>query len=587
MIHKITSIFRFFVSELIILLLLLVVIKHYIGEVDNHIGLADGKGYYEYLPSTFIRHDILRKDFKVTENESLYKEVQTIGVYNFYKDHTVNKYTCGTAILQSPFFFYTYFTTDRSGKADDGYQSSFQETVYFATLFYLFLGLFFLKKILQLYEIKWPVIFFAQLLIVFATPITHYSHYEASMSHVYSFFAIAVFTYTSILYFKRQKAIYFIVACLILGFIFLIRQVNVLVLFSLPFLAGSWVEFKSGLNSIFSKPKWLVIGVIGFLSIVFIQLLFWHIQTGDFLVYSYQNEGFDFLNPEFINILFSYKKGLFLYTPVLLLSVLSVLIFTFSMKQYLAFTWLGFFLLITYVFSSWHYWEYGCSYGSRPYIDFYVLFFIPIALMINHASIIWKSLIVLVSFGFIYVNIVQTYQYKEYILHWINMDKAKYWTVFLQTDERFKGLVWKEPIIESNYRVVDEKKIGDFTIQKNNNQILIRINTSEISEFDLVSIIQLKIETDFNILNKSKILISIDDSLENYLWDERSILHFYNSRLNEFHTGSFNYKLNSVKKSENVTLTILSTSSNMDFNIQNAKLIFLKSKNESSLHLEQ
>ena len=37
----------------------------------------------------------------------------------------------------------------------------------------------------------------------------------------------------------------------------------------------------------------------------------------------------------------------------------------------------------------------------------------------------------LITFLTIPISVIQTYQYKEYILHWIDMDKEKFWKVFL------------------------------------------------------------------------------------------------------------------------------------------------------------
>ncbi|MBL1281304.1 MAG: hypothetical protein COA33_013580 [Fluviicola sp.] len=565
-------------AELGIILLFLVVIDNYIGETEEHIGFADGMGYFEYLPSTFIRHDINRKDFKLEENPSVYANVQTVGVYNYYNDYTVNKYPCGTAILQSPFFFYTYFTTKRDGTAHDGYQVSFQKTILFSTLFYLFLGLFFLKKILLLYQINKATIVFSQLLIVLATPISHYAHIEASMSHVYSFFAISVFVYVTILYFKEVKLKYFILMSLLLGLIFTIRQVNILVVLSLPFLAGSFSSLKTGFLHVFQNPKWLLLGIVAFFSIVSVQLLFWHLQTGELIVYSYQNEGFNFFRPEFLNILFSYKKGLFLYTPVLFFSVIGVIYLFVQKKTWLALTWLFFFIVITYVFSSWHAWWYGGSFGSRPFIDFYALFFITFALLLKEVKLFGKVIIIVVSVLFLFVNIIQSYQYKEYILHSVTMDKEKYWTVFLKTEQRFNGLIWKEYIDEAAFKVNGEVNIGDLSIEKDQNEVFLSFEASKIPNFETVSIVQIELENDFKDENDSRILVSIDDSSSNYFWHERSVLHYYQESLNKWHLGKFNYKFTPVNSENKIVVTILLSKANIDFELKNVKIRFLSKK---------
>jgi hypothetical protein len=49
------------VNETIILILYVLLVIFYIGNVDEKF-IGDGKGYYDYLPSIFIHHDLVRKD---------------------------------------------------------------------------------------------------------------------------------------------------------------------------------------------------------------------------------------------------------------------------------------------------------------------------------------------------------------------------------------------------------------------------------------------------------------------------------------------------------------------------------------------
>ena len=60
------------------------------------------------------------------------------------------------------------------------------------------------------------------------------------------------------------------------------------------------------------------------LGIMAIQSVIYKLSTGYFWVYSYGEEGFNFGSPHFIDILFSYKKGLFLYTPIYLIALLGL-----------------------------------------------------------------------------------------------------------------------------------------------------------------------------------------------------------------------------------------------------------------------
>jgi hypothetical protein len=87
----------------------------------------------------------------------------------------VNKYACGTALLQLPFFIGAMLATELEGNDHDGFQPPFQNAVLIATLFYLLLSIFFLKKVLQIYQIKRVTIIYSQLMLVLATAVTNYA----------------------------------------------------------------------------------------------------------------------------------------------------------------------------------------------------------------------------------------------------------------------------------------------------------------------------------------------------------------------------------------------------------------------------
>jgi len=71
---KLIHIIKGIIVELIIVFLFIFLINNYLGNVEKTMK-ADGVGYYDYLPSTFIHHDILRKNFTVEQDQSLYNKI--------------------------------------------------------------------------------------------------------------------------------------------------------------------------------------------------------------------------------------------------------------------------------------------------------------------------------------------------------------------------------------------------------------------------------------------------------------------------------------------------------------------------------
>lgn len=565
------------IVEVVIILIYILLINTKAWKT-NKILKGDGVGYYEYLPSLFIYHDLIRKDAPVRIDSSRYDRIAKKLVYVKYKGYEVDKYPVGTALLQAPFFYFAYLTTPLKGNTNDGYQAPFQRAVLYATLFYLFLGIFFLRKLLELYDVKRWIIILSQLLLVFATGVSNYANFSASTSHIYSLFAINAFLYYTKSYFTKRDLNHFVAACLFFGLILIIRQINVLVLLFVPFLAGSYTHLKDGIRYVLKHPKKLTVGIVLTLAIFFIQSLMWYLQTGSFLLDSYQKEGFNFSNPQIINILFSYRKGLFVYTPLLFISLFGLVSLAFKRKYYLIFMWLSFFIIITYIFSSWHAWYYGCSYGSRVYIDYYGIFFILFALLLKEIPKYLKVVVILLSLLTIPVNLIQAYQYKTYILHWLTMNREKYWEVFLKTDTRYQGLLWEKRYKFTNYHLVKAVSLGDVTTStKNKFNTIYRASSSTIPDFDKVSIIQIVFDNEFAEQNNSKIVVSINNPKDkhSYYWHDPYLIHFAQKGLNTWQTGWLGFRFNPITDTKEKIIKIDLFSNKQQSNVlKNVKIKF-------------
>jgi hypothetical protein len=396
---------------------------------------ADAKGYYAYLPAIFIYHDL---------NFGFYDEIERVTYYNpnlgyeYLREHnskTINKYYVGTSVCLAPFFLTGHVLTLITGRVADGYSYYYTMMVHLGALFYLILGLVGLQKLLRLYKADENVIAVILLAITLGTNLFYYVVTEFAMSHVYSFTAITWFCIFIRRYFTGNEIKHMIYSLLILGIIVLIRPVNLLIVFSIPFLAGSSELLMTGIKSLF-KQKWkLLPGILGFVLLISIQLIIYKLSTGSYIVYSYKEEGFNFLNPHLGNFLFSYRKGMFVYMPILFVSMAGF-IFLLHESRYKFFTLVGFLFIIIYIFSSWHMWFYGGSFGQRVMIDFYAFFAILLATKLQQMKIkrIRQLYIGIIALLIIMCQ-VQTYQYRRMQIHWSDMNKEKYWEVFMRIDK--------------------------------------------------------------------------------------------------------------------------------------------------------
>lgn len=396
---------------------------------------SDAKGYYAYLPAVFIYKDLNFSFLEEIENEKYIAP----HLYYDYRSNShgvlINKYYCGTAIAQLPFFIAAHGISYLTKQDQDGYSKWYPIFTNLAALFYQFLGLLYLMKLLRSFNINQVNTSICLIAAAFGTNLFAYTIVEPGMSHVFSFAFVTLFLYYSKQYFTFQKKRDMYILALVLGLIVLIRPINGLIVFFSLYMAGSWKNFVLIFSNRIKKWKSTLLAVFLFLTVVSIQFIIYKISTGHFFVYSYAQEGFDFTSPHFVDILFSYKKGLFLYTPIYFIALLGGY-YLFHQSIFRFISWFGFFMLITYVFSSWWMWFYGGSFSSRVYVEYISLFMLLMAIALQHikSKKLKNSYIALIGI-LVVVCQIQTYQYRYYQLHYSEMTKEKYWDIFLRIDK--------------------------------------------------------------------------------------------------------------------------------------------------------
>ncbi len=350
-----------------------------------------------------------------------------------------------------------------------------------------------------------------QLLLVLGTSVTDYVNFDAGFSHIYSLFAITAFIFFIKNYLEKRKYSDFLISCILLGLIILIRPVNGIIIFFVPFLAGSFRKLWEEIVFLVKNSGKTLFGIFIVAGMISLQCMLWYLQTGSIFINTYYDVGFNFLKPEWFNVLFSYCKGLFVYTPVLFLAITALIWLGVKKRYFELVWWFFFFALTTYIISSWNCWYYGASFGLRAFIDFYTVFFILFAIMFGKLSVWLRITYLIPAIFLVCVNIIQTYKYKMYILDWGNMDKDKYWTIFLKTDEKMKGLVWKKKYNYINYQKTEEILVGDLNIPALTVSTILRINSSQIKNFNNAAFFEVSLNHDFQESNDARILLYIKE----------------------------------------------------------------------------
>ncbi len=392
-------------------------------------------GYYSYLSATCIDKDITLS-FITPENKIQYNGTKYGYVDDYHGNHVI-KYTMGMSVLYAPFFFAAHVLASPLGYSPDGFSAIYQFFIEFSGLFYLLVGLWYLRKLLlQFYTEKVTAI--TLLLVFFGTNLLCYATVDPAMTHAYTFSLYSVFLYFTHEFYKRQSIKNTVVLAIGFGLIALVRPLNIILI--LPFLLygiKKMSDLKQKAEFLFQNYK----DAIVFITIVFLillpQLLYYKTVTGNYFVFSYGKEGFFFNQFHLFDILFSFRKGWFIYTPIMLLALYGIL----KMKTSQPFKLSILILLPIYLFivSSWWCWWYGGSFSQRSMIDIYPLLSLPLAAFIFQVSQFSKNkqkLVFTIIMLFVLLNIFQTIQYKYNIIDFDGMTAKEYLHVFGSLDDK-------------------------------------------------------------------------------------------------------------------------------------------------------
>lgn len=393
---------------------------------------VDAIGYYSYLPAFFIH-----KDVKFEYYSDILKSDSIAGKqpYNFVEatpKGDVNKYYIGTALAELPFFLpvYTYYAVQNLQST--GYENTYQFAIHLSAIFYALLGCIFCVKILDLFSIKRGWSYTIIYALILGTNFGYIVESEPGLSHIFSFCFISIFLYCMrLIYMGNQEQKWRLLAGLSFGMILLIRPINLIILASLPFISGSFLLLFSKQN----LKNYLYIAFIG--ALVFsIQFLYYYAATGHPFIYSYNEEGFNFLQPEITNFLWSYRKGFFMFTPVFIFMIFGVIQWYLKRDKAQAIYFTLFFIFLTYVFSSWWLWYYGGGLGTRVFVEFYPLFIIPTAWFFQQIKRPFiKSLSILIFAASIYFGYITQWQYRKGKLHWDSITKEQYLDNLFKIDQ--------------------------------------------------------------------------------------------------------------------------------------------------------
>jgi hypothetical protein len=413
----------------------------------------DVSGYYFYLPAIFIYKDLKQQKFKEAITQQYNPTPDPYQSYKYKNGNYVMKYSAGMAVLYSPFFFIAHMLAKPLGYAADGFSYPYQLAIGIEGLLISLFGLVLLRKILIRYfsHTTTAIVLF---LFVFGTNFLEYAAITNAMTHNYLFTLYCLLILITISYYTSPSRAKAMGIGILVGLATLIRPTEVIsCLIPLFWGIGSNKEFTERIRFIKTHISHGLIAIAASFMIISIQLIYWKYVSGDWIVYSYQNEGFDFLHPHLAQCLWQFRKGWLVYTPMMIF-IVPGFYFLFQKKRDLFYSCLIFSLFFTYICFSWSIWWYGGSIGQRAMVQSYPILAFPFAAFIEWIVQKRKQFFILTPFLllFIYYNLWLHHQaHKGGLLDPENMTRA-YWQKILfryhvpeeakkllDTDEEFDG----------------------------------------------------------------------------------------------------------------------------------------------------
>jgi hypothetical protein len=425
-------------SAIIIAFLFLLILIPAVRKYQSNIISWDTFGYYLYLPATFIWNDPGLKN-TVPASDAATKYNLSATLYQLVPHESGNniiKYSSGMAVLFSPFFFTAHLFAIAGPASADGFSSPYQFSIFLSSLIFILLGLLYLRKILiHLFDDKTAgiVIF----LLVAGTNLLFTFTFLTTI-HLYLFAIYTVFIWKVIQWHEDPGKGKAICIGLLGGLLVLIRPTEAICAF-IPLLWGVWDmnTFRKKITLFYTYKTHLLLMILFSIIALLPQFIYWKLFTGSFFFYSYDNpgEGLDFFTPYLTEVLFSFRKGWFVYTPMMLIALGGFVVLYRSYKK--TFYPLLFFTLINiYLVSCWTCWWYAGSFGQRAMVQSYAVLAIPLGALIFDV-LQRKRLFTWLLFFIIglmtLLNVFQTWQYNRGIIDSSRMTKAYYWAVFGKT----------------------------------------------------------------------------------------------------------------------------------------------------------
>ena len=399
----------------------------------------DAGGYYAYLPTLLLDHTPARVDSLEARlnRQRAPQPVVNIGMTRLPGGQAISKYPLGVALGELPWFGGAHLWATLTGQPRTGISRPYQQAMMVAGLVYGLLGLWLLRRLLRhLWPTDDAAVAWALAGVGLGTNAFCYISYDAAISHAPLFLWQTALLTCVVQWYETFRPRYALGMGLFLGLAMLVRPTEILyALLPLAWGLSSWAAVRARPGLWARHAGALVAAIVVAGLIIGLQPLFWRLVVQQWYVYTYKNEGFDFLHPNIINGLFSYRKGWLLYTPMVGLMLLGIR----HLRRQLPAAVPALLVLVpvlVYVTFSWREWYYGGGFSARPLVSLYPVLALPLAALVHEIRARSRFRYFLTGAlitGFCVLNLWQTWQFSAGIIHYDSTTRSRYWHNFFTT----------------------------------------------------------------------------------------------------------------------------------------------------------